>query len=654
MALVNGIRQAADNGNVGPILRAADSAASGMVSNRRRKSRPFAHYVKGVFFFLVCLFAVSTLSPLILLQRLIAEEERQMTLRLWRAGEEARRVWHDADDSVRLVDELRRIARQNSLRRFSIAAYTPAAGPSGWRHVWVDLHAIGITGGDTLLPSPPPQHATETRLGEVRLRTLAINWASTPVVLTAVIPAAQLAALQRQRDIELWVRGGTLLAFLAFCWMFYRSVILPFQSMRRRANALVATGVLPPQPGGTESDPEYVMETFDTLVARLLEQAQHLRSRAADSERHARDLEQFNDYILRSLSTGVMIVGHDGDILRFNRAAEEILKCDGAAMIGCLIDDVPVPQPLVSLCREALGESITYARRELEIPRPVPEGTLYLGVNTSLIRNEQQDVIGVSILLTDLTNIRVLEREMADRQRLADLGGMAAGLAHQLRNSIAAILGYGKMLRREASGRAKETDWADAIVQETMETSDMVTRFLEFARPLEGDRSTVELMEVLGDAIEVCRPVLLQHGTRVIEPTVHSRADHRIEGDALLLKQVFVNLLQNAAEAAGPEGVVHIEADERLADDGANRRVVVRVRDNGPGIPDDVRADLFQPFFTTKETGTGLGLALAKKIITHHGGSLCLLHSGPTGTVFEVSLPAIRAKTTAASSAAHV
>jgi signal transduction histidine kinase len=301
-----------------------------------------------------------------------------------------------------------------------------------------------------------------------------------------------------------------------------------------------------------------------------------------------------------------------------------------------------------------LGESITYARRELEIPRPVPEGTLYLGVNTSLIRNEQQDVIGVSILLTDLTNIRVLEREMADRQRLADLGGMAAGLAHQLRNSIAAILGYGKMLRREASGRAKETDWADAIVQETMETSDMVTRFLEFARPLEGDRSTVELMEVLGDAIEVCRPVLLQHGTRVIEPTVHSRADHRIEGDALLLKQVFVNLLQNAAEAAGPEGVVHIEADERLADDGANRRVVVRVRDNGPGIPDDVRADLFQPFFTTKETGTGLGLALAKKIITHHGGSLCLLHSGPTGTVFEVSLPAIRAKTTAASSAAHV
>jgi PAS domain S-box-containing protein len=438
---------------------------------------------------------------------------------------------------------------------------------------------------------------------------------------------------------ERWLRGLILLGFLIFTVLFYRLVLLPFHDMRRRATALIRTGVLPPAPGNQENDPEYVMAAFDQLLTHFSVEARRQTIRADDSQRQARNVERFNEYMLRSLSTGVVILAHDGRVLRFNRAAERILNLGGPEVIGRQYRDIGLPHPLTEVLRDGLEIGKVYGRHEVEIELDDSGETIHLGVNTSRIRDGRERVVGLSLLLTDLTKIKKLENEVAESQRLADLGELAAGLAHQLRNSIAAIFGYGKMLRRTADPQDVHAKWVDAIIEETSETSDMIARFLDFARPLEVQRGSVQLVSVIHGAIAAVGSVLTKTGAQLSFPECPQVSSVQVIADELLLKQVFVNLIQNAAEAGGPGGTIEITfpaMDDSAATPGL---VAISVSDSGGGIPKEDRARIFHPFFTTKDEGTGLGLALARKIVAAHQGTLTLASTAATGSTFTVSLP---------------
>ncbi len=262
---------------------------------------------------------------------------------------------------------------------------------------------------------------------------------------------------------------------------------------------------------------------------------------------------------------------------------------------------------------------------------------IYLGVNTSCIKSDTGQTVGLSVLMTDLTAIKKLQDEVAENQRLADLGELAAGLAHQLRNSMAAILGYGRLVRKSAPEEGQLGAWADGLLTETNETSAMITRFLDFARPLHTERQTVNLIECIDAAISQVAQLASEMGV-IIDPFAPVVTSACTEGDEILLRQVFVNLIQNAVEAS-TRGA-HVTVALQSATAGSNgRRWLVTVRDQGGGIPADIQPRIFQPFFTTKDTGTGLGLALARKIIVSHGGGLTLQQSSPAGSTFAVTLP---------------
>jgi PAS domain S-box-containing protein len=603
----------------------------------RTRSTAFTRNLKGVFFFLVALILVSQVSPLLLIVRLIDSEVQRADTRLQEAAATLAEAWlrTDAPDYSDL--DVSPLVDGHALQHLRLAAFLPDSAGGSWYYLATSMHSRRRPGWDSVSHIPPVPAEARQRHG---MRALVVSdiWDGHPVRAELVTATPAVAGLWRQFRLELWLRGILLTSFVLFTILFYRLVLLPFHDMRRRSAALVESGVIPPGPDGTDQDPEYVMATFDHLVHKLSRQAGQMELRALDSERRVRDVERFNEYILTSMTTGMIILDREGEILRFNRAAELILRMPAAAMIGRHYSQSGLADNLLEMFTAGLERGEVFSRHELRVDREGGE-PIYLGINTSCIKSDTDETVGLSILLTDLTAIKKLQEEVAENQRLADLGELAAGLAHQLRNSMAAILGYGRLLRQSAPEEGRLGDWAEGLLSETAETSEMITRFLDFARPLHAEKHTVHLGELLDSATGAVRAQADAAGVQIETPPLPERAPC-VSGDELLLKQVFVNLLQNAIEASRPGSRITIAISHQTANGG---RWVVSVADQGCGIPPDAQGRIFHPFYTTKDAGTGLGLALARKIVVSHGGSLILQSSTPQGSTFLVTLPACTA-----------
>jgi signal transduction histidine kinase len=212
-------------------------------------------------------------------------------------------------------------------------------------------------------------------------------------------------------------------------------------------------------------------------------------------------------------------------------------------------------------------------------------------------------------LLTDITEVTELREQVALKRNLESLGEMSAGLAHEFKNSIATLHGYAQLLESED------------LLNEVRNLSSMVTAFLSFARPQPLQMEEVSLNELLEDcAKELANTNLVVDSA---EPIV-VRADER------MLRQALMNLLRNAAEADHRlDGSVFV----KLANNS------IEVRDTGPGIPESNLSKIFIPFFTTKPNGHGIGLALAHRIVTEHGGTLTAANNPDGGAVFTIKLP---------------
>lgn len=239
-------------------------------------------------------------------------------------------------------------------------------------------------------------------------------------------------------------------------------------------------------------------------------------------------------------------------------------------------------------------------------------------------------------------NERLREAEASVRrsERLAALGQLSAGLAHELRNPLSTIRTSAEMLTRRLEGsNAVAQELAGYIASEVDRTNLLVTRFLEFARPLQLRLSELDLHSLLDEAI-----VNFQKQDPERRLTIHRAYDPSlptIQGDATMLERVFFNLIQNAADASPADGVVTVKT--RALDSSLE----VAVIDRGSGIRPEHREQIFNPFFTTKPTGVGLGLPIAAKIVDEHGGRLAVQSEPDQGSAFVVQLPRVQPSTSA-------
>jgi PAS domain S-box-containing protein len=370
---------------------------------------------------------------------------------------------------------------------------------------------------------------------------------------------------------------------------------------------------------GAES--AFMAAALQDAVGKLKAQEQAMSVRAAASERLSED-------IVASLTAGLLVVDGAGSVKILNPAGRRLLGCGDGEVPDHYHRLLAGAEPLARAIDECCATGTPIVRRAVQVQQP--GRTVHVGVTVSPLAAGQGH--GAICLFSDLTEIMELEAQLRLKEALAQLGELTAGLAHEFRNGLATIHGYARLLDPK-SPPAQYGSYVEGIRQETDALGQVVTRFLSFARPEQMQLAPVPLEAVVRRA---CDEIAHEF------PDAHYEvvgSFGTIDGDEILLKQVFSNLTRNAVEACTR---ANLRAEVRLtgSTDGGTCRV--RVEDNGPGIDPSVRDRIFTPFFSTRARGTGLGLAIVQKIVVTHNGRITAGASPEGGAAFQITFPVAR------------
>ncbi len=348
--------------------------------------------------------------------------------------------------------------------------------------------------------------------------------------------------------------------------------------------------------------------------------------------------------VLENMEEAVIAIDDAELIVLFNPAAQ---ICTGyserQALQRPLADLFGSSAELLRLVRAALqsGRSIT-SHEDILLHRPLA-APLPVGLSASPLFTRKGEQEGVVVILRDHSQIRELEETVRQADRLAMLGTLAAGLAHEIKNPLGGIKGAAQLLNLELPPENPLREYTRVMTREVNRVNDLIEELLDLTRPRPTQLSEVNLSRILADQ------VLLQkesHPDKQIsyqmqlDPSIPP-----IRGDETLITRLFLNLLKNAGEAIEGAGTIIITsriAGQYLFNKPGERpvpMVMVEIQDNGPGIPPDELDRIFTPFFTTKTKGCGLGLAICQKIINEHQGSLRVASQLDQGTTFTVTLP---------------
>jgi signal transduction histidine kinase len=370
-------------------------------------------------------------------------------------------------------------------------------------------------------------------------------------------------------------------------------------------------------------EPEFLIETFRKSVATLKAQQAELHALHDAQKNRADDFERVTTALMRGLTSGLLAVGADGRIAQCNDVAREILHAEDAAeLIGRDAEEALGGGEFAGVLRDALTRRAPLTR--IETHHTTPDGAqLIIGVTTVPLLNDADNLLGMLALFTDLTNIRALEHRVREMQTLADLGEMSAGIAHEFRNSLSTILGYLKLAHRQPMSPETAAKVRSAE-EEAVQLADAVASLLSFARPMAMETQEVDVRALVDSVIR-----RIESSTDGVQLTVEGRAT--MQGDPALLSRAFENVIRNAVEsvrARHAEGTGHVNV--AIDDDS------VIVRDDGAGLDPENAPRMFLPFQSDKPNGFGLGLALTKKIVLLHGGTISLTGAPGAGATVEV------------------
>ena len=348
-------------------------------------------------------------------------------------------------------------------------------------------------------------------------------------------------------------------------------------------------------------------------------------------------MEQFQSRILDNMNSGFLIIDPKGVITVMNKVAHQILNLVPGAAIGRPVQEVLRPGPggecpvLTALRSER--DFLSYEFQAMTAPG---EAKL-LGLTTSHVHDGHDRLTGVIASFTDLTEMDRMRRELQSQDRLAAVGELAAGLAHEIRNPVAAIRGAVDELPVSLDKRPVAEKLAAIAVRESDHLDHIVAGFLDFARDPSIEREVFDLRELVSEVEGLLRRDNADAEGLTIA-TVLPEHPCDVSGDRPKIKQVFVNLGKNAIEAMQGRGTLTVALTR------TNGSFEVRFDDEGPGIDPDKVTKIFEPFYTDKERGVGMGLAVCLRIITAHDGTIRAASRVGGGAAMRVRLPAARGK----------
>ncbi len=367
-----------------------------------------------------------------------------------------------------------------------------------------------------------------------------------------------------------------------------------------------------------KTEMSFVVDTFHELVAKLKEKEKELEELRKRAEERAEDVESYSDNIIESVPSGVVSFDNNLRITRANSSAIKILGLTTKDLKGLSYDEV-FYEPL-----KGLIEKQDTVKRAEYLYRIGDGISRWLGLTISPLYNRKKEKIGKVLIFSDITELKDLERQIRLREWLSSLGEVSLGIAHELRNPMAVISGYSKLLKKNSPEEYQKI--VDAIMDEIKGMDRIINDFLSFARPVNPNKEQVNLRELITEAL---KPLVSSFNQIIYTEDI---ADCRINTDPVLIKQAITNIARNSIEAMEGSGELRVLAE--CVDQGV--RIVIE--DSGGGIPEDIKEKIFLPFYTTKENGTGLGLAVVHKNITTLGGTV-MVENINRGSRFTIELP---------------
>ena len=355
----------------------------------------------------------------------------------------------------------------------------------------------------------------------------------------------------------------------------------------------------------------------------------------------------YNETLLEHLTSGVIAVDTGQRITVFNNEACEITGLSSEEMIDCKIDDLP--EALREPLRKTLQTGENESDRELILTSG--EEGIVIRVSTSIFHGEGRQVLGGLMVLTDITSIKRLELQIRRSDRLASLGTLSAGMAHEIKNPLVSIKTFAQLLPERYQDSDFRETFSNLIGHEIERIDTLVNQLLRFARPTKPILKPMHVHEILEKSLRLVGHRLYQKEiklTRLLDANVDT-----IRADPDQLEQVFLNFFINAMDAMKNGGELSVRTEVRTDEEwlssvshnnGDETQEVLRIsiRDTGEGIRSEDLAHVFDPFFTTKDHGTGLGLSVVHGIVQEHGGQIEVESELRKGTAFHILLPLVR------------
>ncbi len=353
-----------------------------------------------------------------------------------------------------------------------------------------------------------------------------------------------------------------------------------------------------------------------------------MRGNLLNRERELLQLSHYNNLILENVRSGIITINLELRITTYNPAAEKIIGLEKKDFRGTHIKSKSLPGSLFNLIRESLNKDMQVTGEEVRITRNGMDLILFLSTSPLFSREGQK--IGIIAIFEDITRVRKLEEKLVISSRLAALGEMAAGVAHQIRNPLGVMKVSAEMLRDDFSILDKKDNYnriTHMIINEIDTLNLVIRNLLDFARPREIQKNLCSIRAVIDQSLN---SLPLDKYPELEIDTVIRKETPEYLMDKSLIEQVISNLVLNAIQASAANGKIEIRVFLK------NEHMCLEIQDWGSGFDERIRQQIFNPFFTTKATGTGLGLSIGHRIIEQHNGSIEVISEPGKGSTFRI------------------
>ena len=438
---------------------------------------------------------------------------------------------------------------------------------------------------------------------------------------------AFLQVIDRITNLIITLNLISILAAIIISLILARSILRPVHLLVEAARRVSHGDFSQPVQIASKNEIGFLAQVFNSMQENIKANEERLEKLKRVAEGKAESIQSYNDYILRSITHGILTCDLNGTITIINPAAERILQLSRNHSTGKKYSEVfEESHPFSSFVNHTFRSMPGRFEKEIEIV--LPHTKQILSAEVSPLVDSEQKTIGVNFVITDLTEIRRLQEKIREKERLAYLGELSATIAHEVRNPLNSIELFVGLLKRRINDQGEREDAINKIQQEIRTLNAFINDFLMFARPIELKMRGILISKLFQEVLFLAWKDLQD---KHIDVRVNLQEQKlRIRGDFDQLKRAFLNVVLNAVQSMETGGTLMLAATVN----NSIEKTQLEIADTGSGIkPEDIDR-IFQPFYSTRSQGTGLGLAIVKNIINAHHGTIIVRNNHPKGTRF--------------------